>query len=572
MPLKAHKITKTEDAVPENYFDRLDKSFQAHLGQATSGISPASMMTMYCSWLTQLAQSPGRMLELALYPAMHWQDSVFDNNRSGGIVDPRFKSESWQQFPWRLWADGFCQAEDWWQRATINVPGLPKPVERTTSFIARQMLDMISPSNFTTTSPDLFYETMRTGGHNLVHGAESALDDIRQKATNAPPPGLENFVVGKNMAVTLGRVVFRNHLIELIQYEPQTKTVYKEPILMLPAWIMKYYILDLSANNSLVNWLVGQGHTVFMVSWRNPDAADRNLGMDDYYRMGAMAAIDAISAIMPKAGIHLMGYCLGGTLSLIATAAMAGDGDKRIKSLTTLAAQGDFTEAGELLLFITESEVSFLKSMMWEKGYLDGKQMEGTFQSLHSRDLLWSRMVHDYMMDKRRDPIDLIAWDADATRMPYKMHSEYLEKLFLHNDFFEGRFAIEGKRVSPESINLPIFSVGTDKDHVAPWRSVHKIHLMTDGDVTFVLTSGGHNAGIVSEPGHKGRSYYIHERAHGAPYLDPDRWLEVAQQKEGSWWPAWHDWLVQRSAKEKVSPPLMSKGLCAAPGTYVLQK
>jgi polyhydroxyalkanoate synthase len=367
-------------------------------------------------------------------------------------------------------------------------------------------------------------------------------------------------------------VVFRNHLIELVQYEPQTKTVYKEPILMLPAWIMKYYILDLSPNNSLVNWLVGQGHTVFMVSWRNPDAADRNLGMDDYYRMGAMAAIDAVSAIMPKTGIHLMGYCLGGTLSLIAAAAMAGDGDKRLKSLTTLAAQGDFTEAGELLLFITESEVSFLKSMMWEKGYLDGKQMGGTFEMLHSRDLIWSQMVRDYMMDKRRDMIDLIAWDSDATRMPYKMHSEYLEKLFLYNDFFEGRFAIEGKRVSPESINLPVFSVGTDEDHVAPWRSVHKIHLMTSGDVTFVLTSGGHNAGIVSEPGHKGRSYHIHEREPGAPYLDPNRWLEAARQKEGSWWPAWHEWLMQRSAKEKISPPSMGKGLCAAPGTYVLQK
>ncbi len=286
-----------------------------------------------------------------------------------------------------------------------------------------------------------------------------------------------------------------------------------------------------------------------------------------------MAAIDAVSAIVPETGIHLMGYCLGGTLAIITASAMAGNRDKRLKSLTLLAAQADFTEAGELMLFITESEVSFLKNMMWEKGYLDGKQMEGTFQMLHSNDLIWSKTVHDYMMDKRRGVIDLIAWDADATRLPYKMHSEYLEKLFLHNDFVEGRFAVEGKLVAPEDIKLPVFTVGTEKDHVAPWRSVYKIHLIAPcEDITFVLTSGGHNAGIVSEPGHKGRSFHIHKTVHGEPYLAPDRWREVAQLKQGSWWLDWHGWLAQRSEKEKISPPPMGKGLCAAPGTYVLQK
>ena len=312
------------------------------------------------------------------------------------------------------------------------------------SFMARQMLDALSPSNFAVTNPDLFQETMRTGGGNLIHGTQHAFEDMQRNASGTPAPGFENFKVGKNMAVTPGHVVFRNHLIELIQYEPQTKTVYKEPVLMLPAWIMKYYILDLSPDNSLVNWLVKQGHTVFMVSWRNPDAADRNLGMDDYYRMGAMAAIDAVSGILPNIDIHLMGYCLGGTLAIITASAMAANKDKRIKSLTMLAAQADFTEAGELMLFITESEISFLKNMMWEKGYLGGKQMEGTFQLLHSKDLVWSTMLHDYMMDKRRPVIDLLAWNADATRLSYKMHSEYLEKLYLHNDFVESVFTIGG--------------------------------------------------------------------------------------------------------------------------------
>ena len=562
--------------MPDNYFDVLDKTFQAQLGQMTSGISPAAMTTVYCSWLSQLAQSPGRMLELALYPVVHWQDyanKIIGDDQPGNNIDPRFKAEDWQQFPWRLWAEGFHQAECWWHRATTDVPGLPKHVERTMSFMTRQMLDALSPSNFVATNPDLLQETVRTGGNNLMHGAQSAIEDIQRNARGLPAPGIETFGVGKNMAITPGRVVFRNHLIELIQYEPQGKTVYKEPVLMLPAWIMKYYILDLSPGNSLVNWLVGQGHTVFMVSWRNPDATDRNLGMDDYYRLGAMAAIDAIGTILPEIGIHLMGYCLGGTLAIITASAMAGNGDNRLKSLTLLAAQADFTEAGELMLFITESEVSFLKNVMWEKGYLDGNQMAGTFQMLHSNDLIWSRMIHDYMMDKRRGVIDLLAWNADATRLPYKMHSEYLEKLFLHNDFIEGRFEVEGKRVAPENIKLPVFAVSTEKDHVAPWRSVYKIHLIAPCEnITFVLTSGGHNAGIVSEPGHKSRSYHIHKTVSGEPYLAPDRWLEVAQPKEGSWWLDWHDWLAQRSDKEKISPPLVGKGLCAAPGTYVLQK
>jgi polyhydroxyalkanoate synthase subunit PhaC len=440
-------------------------------------------------------------------------------------------------------------------------------------FLARQMLDALSPSNFVTTNPELFQETMRTCGGNFVHGAQTAFDDAQRHISGTPTPGLENFVVGKNLAITPGRVVFRNHLMELIQYAPQGKTVYKEPILMLPAWIMKYYILDLSHDNSLVNWLVEQDHTVFMISWRNPDAEDRDLGLDDYYRQGAMAAIDFIDSLIPKTSIHLMGYCLGGTLATITAAAMAHDGDQRLKSLTLLAAQADFTEAGELMLFITESEVAFLKNIMWEKGYLDGKQMAGTFQMLHSNELIWSKMIRDLMMDKPRGVIDLLAWNADATRMPYKMHSEYLEKLFLHNDFVEGRFAVEGKRIAPEDIKLPIFAVSTEEDHVAPWHSVHKIHLMTPcQDITFVLTTGGHNAGIVSEPGHLGRSYHIHTTMPNEPYREPNRWLEHAQREEGSWWLAWHDWLRERSDKKKTAPPVLKKGLCAAPGSYVLQK
>jgi polyhydroxyalkanoate synthase len=558
----------------DSMFRFMDKYYQANLGKLTAGISPAAMEASYFSWVAQLLQSPGTLARLASYPMRHAQgmlDNLLTQEQPRNGKDVRFQTENWSHYPWRFWAEQFLQFEDWCLQAT-KVPGIPVHVKRTVAFGMKQMIDALSPSNFILTNPDLFQETIRSNGKNIMRGTELAIQDFVEKITGAPPAGVENFIPGKQVAITKGKVIFSNHLIELIQYEAQTDSVYKEPVLMLPAWIMKYYILDLLPENSLVNWLTQQGHTVFIVSWRNPDSEDRNLGMDEYYQLGAMAAIDAVSKAIPNAKIHLMGYCLGGTIAMITAAAMAKNGDKRLKSLTLLAAQGDFTEAGELLLFITKSEVSFLKSMMWEKGYLDTKQMAGSFQMLRSYDLIWSKMVQDYMHGKQRGMIALLAWNADATRMPYKMHSEYLEKLFLNNDFAAGRFSIEGEHIAPENIQTPAFVVSTEKDHVAPWKSVYKSHLLINTNLTFVLTNGGHNAGIVSEPGHEGRSYRIRERKKGAPYVDSKTWLEETKPQTGSWWTAWHDWLVTQSTAQKVKPPVINKKLPPAPGTYVLQK
>lgn len=558
-----------------HFFRFIDKFFQANLAKLSAGISPASMRNAYFIWLSQLAEAPGLLLELAWYPVMHTHDcinNVLCADLVAGGKDVRFHKESWQYMPWRFWAENFLQAEDWWRRATHDVPGLPQPVKRTVSFWARQFLDAFSPSNFVLTNPDLFNETINSNGENLVRGTEVAFEDLFERLAGLPPTGAENFIPGKDVAITPGRIVFRNHLIELLQYEPQTKTVFKEPVLILPAWIMKYYILDLSPNNSLVKWLVHQGHTVFMISWRNPDGNDRDLGMDDYYRQGAMAAIDKVSAICPKTKINLAGYCLGGTLAMITAAAMERDADNRLNSLTLFAAQGDFSEAGELMLFVTESEVSFLKNMMWNQGYLDTKQMAGSFQMLRAYDLIWSKMIQDYMHGMRRGMIDLTAWNADTTRMPYKMHSEYLEKLFLNNDFAKGHFLVEGKTIAAENIRVPIFAVGAENDHVAPWHSVYKIHLMTKSTITFVLTSGGHNAGIVSEPGHKGRTYSIHEHRKDMPYIDPMNWLNTAKKRNGSWWKGWHHWLIKQDSPDRVSPPDLDPKLPAGPGKYVLQK
>jgi polyhydroxyalkanoate synthase len=403
------------------------------------------------------------------------------------------------------------------------------------------------------------------------------VEDWERAVSGKKPVGTENYLVGRDVAVTPGKVIYRNHLIELIQYAPQTKEVRPEPVLIVPAWIMKYYILDLSPENSLVRYLTEQGFTVFMISWRNPGPKDRDIGLDDYRTTGLMSALEVVNAVVPQQKIHAVGYCLGGTLLAISAAAMARDDDRRLKSITLLAAQTDFTDAGELMLFIDESQLAFLEDMMWEQGFLDGRQMAGAFQMLRSNDLVWSRIVRDYLMGERRPMSDLMAWNADATRVPYRMQSEYLRQLFLDNDLAEGRFLIDGRPVALSDIRLPIFAVGTVWDHVAPWRSTYKVHLQTDTEVTYLLTTGGHNAGIVSEPGHKGRSFQVMTKKPDDRYFAPETFVAEAPHKEGSWWPEWVAWLNARSGAPLAPPGVgaPSSGfmlVAEAPGTYVLQE
>jgi polyhydroxyalkanoate synthase len=361
----------------------------------------------------------------------------------------------------------------------------------------------------------------------------------------------------------------------LIQYAPATEKVYAEPVLIVPAWIMKYYILDLSPQNSLIRYLVGQGHTVFCISWRNPSAEDRSLTMADY-RSCVMAALAAVNAIVPDRKVHATGYCLGGTLLAITAAAMARGGDDRLATITLLAAQTDFTEPGELALFIDHSQVHFLESIMWNRGYLSADQMAGTFQLLRSNDLVWSRLVRDYLMGERAPMTDLMAWNADSTRMPYQMHSEYLRRLYLDNQLAAGQFMVDERAATLQNIHAPLFVVGTERDHVAPWRSVYTIHYHTDADTTFVLTGGGHNTGIVSEPGQPNRHFRIATKNTSDPCLAPDEWAAAAP-KNGSWWVAWADWLATYSTPERTSPPSMGSAdgfppIEDAPGTYVFQR
>ncbi|MFW3615621.1 PHA/PHB synthase family protein [Billgrantia antri] len=563
----------------------LDRAFKANLARLTAGITPAGLASVYFEWLAHLMLSPGKQLELGekftrkLTRFGHYISRQALEPGATACIEPleqdqRFSGEEWQRWPFNLIYQSFLLTQQWWHNATSDIDGLSSDSERVVNFITRQVLDRYSPSNSPWLNPEVVAATLATGGHNLAVGWQHFIEDWERAVSGKPPVGAEAFRVGKNLAITPGKVVYRNRLIELIQYAPTTKQVYAEPVLIVPAWIMKYYILDLTPAQSLVKYLVGQGHTVFMISWRNPGSEEHNLGMEDYRRLGPMAALDVVSTITGSSKVHGVGYCLGGTLLSIAAAAMARDGDDRLATLTTLATQVDFTEAGELMLFIGESQVAYLENMMWDQGYLDGFQMAGAFQILRSNDLIWSRIVHDYLLGGRQPMNALMAWNADLTRMPYRMHSEYLRQLFLNNDLANGHYRVDDRPVVIQDIRAPLFVVSTTADHVAPWKSVYKIHLLADADeVTFVLTSGGHNAGIVSEPGHPGRRFRMDTPQRGKAYLDPETWQQITPEQEGSWWPAWHQWLAAHSS-EQVAPHAMGSQqyppLANAPGNYVL--
>lgn len=563
-----------------------DRLFHAVMAQFTAGLSPASLAMAYFDWMLHLSQSPGKQkilvekalrktTRLGLYAMRNLTDKSCAHCIQPLIHDQRFRSPEWQQLPFCLIYQNFLLIQQWWHNATTGIAGMSAHHEQVVSFTARQLLDMVSPVNFIATNPEVLNAIASQQGKNLIRGAEYLIEDAERMLGGHAPLGVENFRPGKEIAITPGRVVFRNHLMELIQYAPQTPEVFEQPIFIVPAWIMKYYILDLSPHNSLVNYLVGHGHTVYMISWRNPSAEDRDCGMDDYLHLGVLTALnEIIQRESLDVKIQAVGYCLGGTLLAMAAAWLAQQKNKNIASLTLLAAQTDFTEAGELRLFIDESQLDYLDDMMWNQGYLDTRQMAGTFQLLRSNDLIWSRMVNLYLLGKREVMTDLMAWNADATRMPFRMQSEYLRQLFLNNDLFQGRLKVNDQTIALSDIELPTFVVATETDHVAPWRSVYKINLAISGDVTFLLTSGGHNAGITSEPGHPRRHYKIGLCPHADRYTDPEAWLQVAHYVEGSWWPAWTAWLERaqsQHAATQIAEPVMQE-LPAAPGDYVLQK
>jgi polyhydroxyalkanoate synthase subunit PhaC len=569
---------------PPRDAEQLARALREQLATVTGGLAPDVYVNAWWDWYLNVAKEPSKQIDIVQDGISKAIDNwTFALKASAGEkmapveTDPRFKGDAWAQWPFNIVAHSYRNYVDWWQKAWSGVPGVAPDNARQLEFVARSASESLSPANFLATNPELLETTRAEAGQNLVRGFGNWLEDVQRTLDHEAPPGTEKFVVGRDVAATPGKVILRNELVELIQYSPTTPNVLAEPVLIIPAWIMKYYILDLSPSNSMARYLTEQGHTVFMVSWKNPTASDRNLGMDDYLNLGIRDTLDAVASVVPKAKIHAVGYCIGGTLLSIAAAVLAAEGDQRLASMTLLAGQQDFSEPGELSLFISPSQIDMLETVMNRTGVLKSEQMGGAFALLRSRDLLWTPAVNSYLLGKRESPNDLMAWNSDGTRMLCRMHAEYLRELYLNNTLARGEFKSGGQPVNLSAIRVPMFVVGTETDHVAPWKSVYKARGLTrSSDYTFLLTSGGHNAGIVSGPSHPRRRYRVRTWSNATETLAPHAWLESTETQAGSWWPVWDRWLAQHSSETRVPPPALGSSayrpLADAPGEYVLQK
>jgi polyhydroxyalkanoate synthase subunit PhaC len=562
----------------------IDGAFHAAVAPLTGGLSPISLALAMTDWSLHLATQPAQTTRLALAAqrgAAAWWLATLTQRGNGAPSegeDLRFSAPAWHAWPYAPLVSAYLGAEAWWRDAT-ELRGMTAHHRDMTRVFARQWLDLLSPANAGLANPEVAQRTLERQGGNLAEGLAYVMDEWRQRQ-GLPPlePPEQPLRPGVDLAVTPGSVVYRNHLVELIQYAPTTATVHAEPVFIVPSWIMKYYILDLSPHNSLVRWLVGQGHTVFILSWRNPDEGDALLDLQDYLEVGIFDVLAAIARRVPGQALHTCGYCLGGTLLALAAAALARPGQVHgaaqmpaLASVSLLAAETDFSEPGEMGVLIDESQVAMLEDMMAERGFLSGRQMGGSFRFLHARELIWSATMRELWMGERLRPNDLMAWNADATRMPAAMHSEYLRRCYLRNEIAEARFPVEGRPVSLADIRQPLFVVGTEKDHVSPWKSVYKLHRLTETELTFVLTNGGHNAGIVSEPGHPGRHHALRVKQPHDAWIAPEDWAAQAERREGSWWTSWQAWLcAQGSGKQVPARRVAARdALCAAPGEYV---
>lgn len=493
--------------------------------------------------------------------------------------DKRFKDAAWSEnMVFDVIRQSYLMSASWLHKLTSDIEGMDPKEAKKVEFYTRQFIDALSPSNFLMTNPEVLKTTMESNGENLVRGLKNMLEDIEagKGKLNISMTDRNAFEVGKNLALTPGWVVYENELIQLIQYAPATDKVHEVPILMVPAWINKYYILDLQPENSLVAWLTSQGFTVFVISWVNPDRSLAQKSFEDYMLQGPIAAMEAIHACTGAEKMHAVGYCLGGTL-LAATMAWlsAKKKDVHIASATYLTTLVDFTESGELGVFIDENQIKHMEQRMSEKGYLEGSDMALTFRMLRANDLIWSFVVNNYLLGKDPFPFDLLYWNSDSTHMPAVMHSFYLRNMYQQNKLVKkGGLHLAGEDIDISRIQTPSFILSTREDHIAPWHSTYAATKYYQGDITFVLAASGHIAGVINPPVKNKYSYWVQEKlSKSADYPDhPDQWVAKAKEQHGSWWGYWADWLKPKSGK-LITPPVPSaqqqKKLMRAPGTYV---
>ena len=509
-----------------------------------------------------------------------WQNSMlqFFGQYAQPVIEPakgdrRFKHDDWQQnFLFDYIKQSYLIAAKHLHQTVGSVQGLDERTAKKVDFYTRQYIDALSPSNFVLTNPEVLRETVASGGQNLVKGLNNLLEDLESgdgKQVRVKMTDPSAFQVGGNLAITPGKVVYQNDLMQLVQYAPLTEEVYKRPLLILPPWINKFYILDMRENNSFVRWATAQGHTVFIVSWINPDASHAAITFDQYMLHGPLDALDAIEQATGEREIDAIGFCLGGTLLATTLAYMAAKKDNRIKSATFFASMIDFAEPGELEIFIDEQQVTNLEKKMLERGYLEGSEMATTFNMLRANDLIWSFVVNNYLLGKDPFPFDLLHWNSDSTRMPAAMHSFYLRNMYINNLLREpGGLTLNGVPIDLKKVKVPLYFASTIEDHIAPWKSTYAGAQLFKGKVRFVLGGSGHIAGIINPPAANKYGYWINEQ----PADTPPAWLEAATQHPGSWWTDWAKW-VEQYAGEKVAARVPGDGklkaLEDAPGSFV---
>jgi polyhydroxyalkanoate synthase len=486
--------------------------------------------------------------------------------------DWRFKDEEWSKnFVFDYLKQSYLITARHMQQAVAQVNGLPPESQRKVAFFTRQFVDALAPSNFLMTNPQVIRETIATGGENLMRGMNNLLRDLERGGGQLRVSMTDEtaFQLGRNVATSPGKVIFQNDLMQLIQYLPITSEVYRRPLVIIPPWINKYYILDLREKNSFIRWAVEQGHTVFVISWVNPDARLAEKGFDDYMVEGPLAAMEAVRRATGEHEVNFIGYCLGGTLLGSTLGYLAAKHDDRVKSATYFVSLLDFSEPGELGVFIDEDTVTNLERTMNQRGYLEGSEMAGTFNLMRANDLVWSFVVNNYLMGKDPFPFDLLYWNADSTRMPARMHSFYLRNMYLKNLLgVPGGISLRGVPVDLSKVKVPSYFISTVEDHIAPWKTTYKGAQYLGGTVRFVLGGSGHIAGIVNPPAAKKYHYWTN------PDLPPDAddWFSVATQQPGSWWEDWQRWIDTLNAGDKVPARIPAHALEDAPGSYAMMR
>ena len=537
-------------------------------------------------WLQSLGR-PAAVVESTMkLNARMWESAIQIWNEagkrwSGGVdrtgeantrpTDKRFAAPDWHENPiYRTLQEAYLLASDWLleQGAQTNLDPAEK---QRVDFHLRQFVDATSPTLLLISNPAALHHAIETGGASVADGVRNLLDDLRNGRLSMVDATA--FAPGRNLALTPGKVVHRNRLIELIQYTPATSAVHAIPILIVPPWINKFYILDLQPKNSMVRHLVAQGFTVFMVSWKNPDASMDDIGIEDYLDLGLLAASDVAREIASSETLNVMGYCIGGTLLAMALAWLAVRGDQRFGSATFMVSLQDFSRVGDTAIFLGEPNIDFIEQQMMERGYLDSREMANMFNLLRSNDLIWANVVNNYLLGNKPPAFDLLYWNSDGTRMARAAHSWYLRNTYVENNLIKpGKITLKGEPLDLGRIAQDIYAVGTEKDHIVPWDAAWRITQLTHGKVRFVLASSGHIAGIINPPGGKG-TYWV--QATDTPMPDPKAWRAAAVPHDGSWWTNWTDWLAERSGPKGQPPAVGSAANPAvgeAPGTYVLER